>query len=117
MKTIACFVAAAFVLAGATVPAFAREVDTYNDGYVTHVNDHRLQICYQQTPPSVGESVQILRTSYVTIKQGPSLQRFTRRGSARITNSDSDKCVAAELIEGSAERSDHARLLAQAGVP
>ena len=115
MNTIASFLATAFgaLAIGVARLSQAHDVDPYNDGYVTHVNDRQLEICFQHAPPLVGESVQILQTSYTTIKQGPSLQRFTRKGSARITSSGSDGCVSAELIDGSAARSDHTRSLAQ----
>lgn len=111
MRTLTCFLPFVFVLmAAAASPVHAHDVDPYHDGWITHVNDHQLEICYRHAPPPVvGETVQILRPSYITLKQGPVLQRFTRSGTARVTAAASGDCVSAELLNGSAERSDHTR--------
>jgi hypothetical protein len=109
MKTIIFLSAEGLLLVSAS-STYAHDVDPYHDGWVSHVNDHQLEICYRHAPPpTVGESVQILQPWYITVKQGPVLQRFTQRGNARITSSGSDGCVLAEMIDGSAGRSDHAR--------
>ena len=111
MKTIACLLPAAFVLvAAATSPVHSHDVDPYHDGWIAHVNDHQLEICYRHAPPpAVGDTVQILRPSYINVKQGPVMQRFTRSGTARVTAAAASGCVSAELLNGSAERADHTR--------
>jgi hypothetical protein len=112
MKAIAfLLLPASLLVAVATSSATAHDADPYHDGWVAHVNDHQLEICYQDTPPTVGQTVQILRTSYVTVNKGPVRQQFRRSGAARIAASASSGCVSAELIDGSAERSDHARTM------
>jgi len=93
--------------------ANAHDVDPYNDGWIAHVNDHHVEICYQHAPSTVGQTVYILRTSYIAVSKGPVRQQFRRSGTARIMNLESNGCVAAELLDGSAERSDHARPLKQ----
>ena len=108
MKTIVSFLSAAgLILASST---YAHDVAPYHDGWVSRANDHQLEICYQHAPPpSVGESVQILRPSYITPNKGPVRQQFQRSGTARIRATASSGCVSAELIDGSAERTDHVR--------
>ena len=111
MKITTTLLLPAFLLlAAAASSANAHDVDPYHDGWVAHVNDHQLEICYRHAPPpAVGDTVQILRPSYINVKQGPVLMRFARSGTARVTAAASDDCVSAELLNGSAERSDHAR--------
>ena len=88
----------------------AHDVDPYDDGWIAHVDDHRLEICYRSAAPAVGQTLQILRTSFITPNKGPVLEQYTHGGSARVTTAASNGCVTAELTEGSAKRSDHARL-------
>ena len=98
-----------------TVPlANANDPDPTHDGWVSHVDDHRLEICYQDGLPAVGQTVQILRVSYFTVNKTFFRQQFQRAGEARITASLSDRCVVGELLAGNAERTDHARMIAAA---
>ena len=111
MKITATFLLpASLLLAAAASSANAHDVDPYHDGWVAHVNDHQLEICYQDAPPAIGQTVQILRTSYITVNKGPVRQQFRRSGAARIATSASTGCVSAELIDGTAERTDHVRV-------
>ena len=101
---------ASLLLAAAASSASAHDVDPYHDGWVAHVNDHQLEICYRTTPPGVGQNVQILHTSFIVPNKGPLREQFTPGGTARITSAAAETgCVTAELTEGSAKRSDHAR--------
>lgn len=94
----------------ASATAGARDVDSYYDGWIARVDDHRVEICYRSTPPVVGETVWILRTSFITPNKGPIREQFSPSGTARVTTAPNAKgCLTAELIEGSAKRSDHAR--------
>jgi hypothetical protein len=97
-------------LAGAPATVNAHDVDPYEDGWITHVDDHRLEICYRSAPPTVGDTVKILRTSFITPNKGPVREQFSAGGTAHVTTAPTaDGCLTAELIEGSAKRSDHAR--------
>ena len=108
MKTITSFLSAAGLFLASS--SYANDIDPYHDGWISHANDQQLEICYPHAPPpKVGESVQILRTSYITANKGPVRQQFQRSGTARITTAASIGCVSAELIDGSAKRSDHVR--------
>lgn len=95
--------------------AAAHDVDPHMDGWVSHVRDRQLEICYQHVPPGVGDLVNILRTQYVTPNKGPIRQQYLHSGTARITQAAQSGCVSAELVDGSAVRSDHARGLQQNG--
>ena len=55
-------------LAGVTAVANAHDADS-NDGWIAHVNDHQLEICYKAEPPAVGQTVQILRSSFITVNK------------------------------------------------
>ena len=94
---------------GASVTAGAHDVDPYDDGWVAHVDDHHVEICYRSAAPVVGQTLQILRTSFITPNKGPVREQYTPSGSARVTAAVSNGCVTAELTDGSAKRSDHAR--------
>lgn len=98
-------------MVGTLTTVGAHGVDPYDDGWIAHVDDHHLEICYRSAPPAVGQTVKILRTSFITPNKGPVREQYTPGGSARITAATKPKgCATAELIEGSAKRSDHARL-------
>jgi len=108
MKNTIPLLAMAF-LAGVTQAANAHDPDPYHDGWVGHVNDHELEICYKTEPPSIGQTVQILRTSYITVNKTVARQQFRPTGLARIAATTSSECRIAELVAGSASRTDHAR--------
>ena len=91
--------------------ARAQDIDPNTDGYVMHVDDHQLKICYRTTPPEAGSSVQILAVTYITLNKMLVRPQFHPSGTARITEIASNNCVRAELIDGDAGRSYHARLL------
>ena len=97
---------------GTSVTVSAHDTDPYYDGWIAHVNDHRLEICYRSDAPAVGQTLQILRTSFITPNKGPIREQYTPGGSARVTEAASNGCVTAELLDGSAKRSDHARAIA-----
>jgi hypothetical protein len=114
MKTSSLYLYSALIFAtSATVSA--HDVDPYHDGRVAHVTDHGLEICYRSTAPAVGQTLRILRTSFITPNKGPVREQYTPGGSARVTEVASNSCVTAELIDGSAKRSDHAREFAPVG--
>ncbi|MBS1997079.1 MAG: hypothetical protein JSS86_12235 [Cyanobacteria bacterium SZAS LIN-2] len=92
--------------------AHADDPDPTHDGWVSHVQDHRIEICYQDGLPAVGQTVQIFRVSYVTYNKAFFRQQFRPAGEARITASSSDRCVVGELTAGTVERTDHARQIA-----
>jgi hypothetical protein len=95
---------------GTFVTASAHDVDPTNDGWIAHVDDHHLEICYRSAPPAIGETVQILRTTFITPNKGPVRELYSAGGMARVTTAPTaDGCLTAELIEGSAKRADHAR--------
>lgn len=100
-------------LVAALVPpaAFAHNPDPADDGWVRHVEGRSLEICYRDaTPPAIGETVQILHTSYITTNKGTALAQYTPTGAARITSGpNGNGCETAELIDGKAHRTDHAR--------
>ena len=106
----AVFPFALLFVVGASVTAGAHDIDPYDDGWIAHVDDHHLEICYRSAAPAVGQTLQILRTSFITPNKGPIREQYTPGGSARVTTAAENGCVTAELIEGSAKRSDHARL-------
>lgn len=85
--------------------------DPANDGWVRHVEGRSLEICYRNAkPPAVGETVQILRTSYILSNTGPSQAKYTPTGTAQIKGVLNERgCESAELIDGNAKRTDHAR--------
>lgn len=107
MNAILLFAATAATLIGSA--AGAHDIDPYADGWVSHVRDRQLEICYRYAQPALGNSVNILRTSYITPNKGPIRQQFRYSGTARITQAARSGCVSAELIDGSAQRSDHTR--------
>jgi len=92
--------------------AAANEPDPTRDGWVSHVDGYRLEICYRDGLPAIGETVQILRVSYFTVNKTVVRQQFRPVGEARIIAPSSDRCVIGELMSGAAERTDHARAIA-----
>ena len=92
----------------------ANDSDPTHNGWVSHVDDHRLEICYPDGVPAIGQAVQLLRVSYFTVNKTFFRQQFQSVGEARITASSSDRCVIGELIEGTAERTNHARAMTTA---
>jgi hypothetical protein len=110
MKTSFLSLPLALLSFGASATINAHDVDPYYDGWVAHVDDHRLEICYRSAPPpAVGQTLQILRTSFITPNKGPVREQYAPGGSARVTTAASDGCVTAELLSGTARRADHAR--------
>lgn len=107
LTTVFLFTAAMLIVPSHTT---AQTVDPYTDGWVTHVTGSRLEICFSHAePPAVGQIVQLLRTSYVMLNKGPTRQTFTPNGHARIASIATLPCVIATLLDGDAQRSDHAR--------
>lgn len=111
MKTTVCLRSPVAVLLTLTVTSvMAHGANPYDDGWVSHVDDQQMEICYQSAPPAVGQTLQILKTSFIVPNKGQPRQQFTPGGTARITGTAADAgCVIAELTDGSARRSDHAR--------
>lgn len=89
----------------------AQTVDPYTDGWVSHVDGARLEICFDNAAlPAVGQSVQLLRARYEMLNnKGVTRQTFTPDGAARIVSTSRSPCVLATLLDGKAQRSDHAR--------
>ncbi|MBS0514279.1 MAG: hypothetical protein JSS16_02220 [Proteobacteria bacterium] len=108
MKTLTQTLALPLILIMAPL-AHGSDPDPTHDGWVSHVDDHRLEICYQDGLPPVGQTVQILRVSYYTVNKAFFRQQFRSSGGARILASSSKGCVVGELTAGTAERTDHAR--------
>ena len=91
--------------------AATQTVDPYSDGWVSHVDGARLEICFDNAAlPAVGQSVQLLRTRVEILNnKGVTRQTFTPDGEAQIVSTSQSPCVMATLLEGMARRSDHAR--------
>ena len=113
MKAFTQTLALSLALAAAA-SAHADGPDPTHDGWVSHVDDHRLEICYRDNVPAIGETLQILRVSYPMVNKTLSRQQFQLIGKARITASSSNRCVIGELIQGTAERTNHVRAVATA---
>ena len=115
MKTITQSIQIAILSTVGTMSAVnAHEVDPLNDGWIAHVNGNQLEICFRAAPPSAGQTVQILRTSFITPNKGPVRQQFTPGGTARVSATRSTEgCLTAELVDGAAMRSDHARVIVE----
>jgi hypothetical protein len=111
MKTAFLHLAFAILsVVGTSTTVNAHDVDPYDDGWIAHVDDHRLEICYRSAAPTVGQTLRILRTSFITPNKGPVREQFSPGGTARVTTAPNSKgCLTAELIEGTAKRSDHTR--------
>ena len=98
--------------------ASAHDADLRNDGWISHVDGNRLEICNWSSAPAAGQSMQILRTSFITPNKGPVRQQFSPGGTAKVTAASAEEgCITAELITGSAKRSDHARVVADRTSP
>ena len=114
MKTYVHFQIAILSILGTTSAAYAREVDPQNDGWIAHANGNQLEICYRAAPPTAGQTLQILRSSFITPNKGPVREQFSPGGTARVSAAlTSEGCLVAELVNGTAMRSDHARVLAE----
>ena len=113
MRYIHSFAMAVLVLIAAMSPASGHDVDLRNDGWITHVDGNRLEICNWASAPAAGRSIQVLRTSFITPNKGPVRERLSLGGTAKVTAASvGEGCITAELISGSAKRSDHARAVA-----
>ena len=108
----------ALTFLAAVSPAFGHDADPRNDGWITHVDGNRLEICNWAAAPAAGQSMQILRTSFITPNKGPVREKFSPGGTAKVTAATGEEgCITAELISGSAKRSDHARVVADKSSP
>ncbi len=111
MKSIVARLGIPLLLAGFTLIGLAHATDPYTDGWVGHVDSQRLDVCYRVTPlPAVGARLQVMRTSFVVPNKGPLRQQFAVAGYATVTSITDAHCVRAELIQGTAQRTDHVRL-------
>ncbi|MBN8894633.1 MAG: hypothetical protein J0I71_07335 [Rhodanobacter sp.] len=110
MKSFAVCLILPLLLVGLTMGSVAYAADSYTDGWVGHVDGQRLDVCYRVTPlPAVGARLEILRTSFVIPNKGPPRQQFAVAGYATVTSIIDAHCVRAELTQGTAKRTDHAR--------
>ncbi|MFA6230783.1 MAG: hypothetical protein WC617_11535 [Rhodanobacter sp.] len=111
MKSFAACLSLPLLLAGLTIDRVAHATDAYADGWVGHVDGQRLDVCYRVAPlPAVGARVQVMRTSFVIPNKGQPRQQFAVAGYATVTSITDAHCVRAELIQGTAQRTDHVRL-------
>ena len=99
--------------------ASGHDADLRSDGWIAHVDGSRLEICnWSSAAPAAGQSMQILRMSFITPNKGPVRQQFSPGGTAKVTAASAEEgCITAELITGSAKRSDHARVVADRTSP
>ncbi|MEY2161246.1 MULTISPECIES: hypothetical protein [Pseudomonadota] len=110
MKSHASFLGTALLLMGLTLGTTAHATDPYTDGWIGHVNGRQLDICYRVTPlPAVGTRLQVMRVTYVIPNKGVPLEHFAASGQATVTSITDAHCVRAELIQGTVQRTDHAR--------
>ena len=110
MKSFAACLSIPLLLAGLTIGRVARATDSYTDGWVSHVDGQRLDVCYRVVPlPAVGERLEVMRTSFVVPNKGQPRQQFTAAGHATVTSITDARCVRAELFQGTAQRTDHVR--------
>lgn len=110
MKSFAACLSIPLLLAGLTIGCVAYATDSYTDGWVGHVDGPRLDVCYRVTPlPAVGARLEVMRASFVVSNKGQPRQQFAVAGRATVTSIMDAHCVRAELIQGAAQRTDHAR--------
>jgi len=110
MKSFAACLSLPLLLAGLAIGRVAYATDSYTDGWVGHVDGPRLDVCYRVTPlPAVGARLEVLRTSFVVPNKGQPRQQFAVAGHATVTSIIDVHCVRAELTQGTAQRTDHAR--------
>lgn len=110
MKSFAACLSLSLLLAGLTIGSVAYAVDSYTDGWVGHVDGQRWDVCYRVTPlPAVGARLEVLRTSFVIPNKGQPRRQFAAAGYATATSIIDVHCVRAELTQGTAQRTDHAR--------
>lgn len=70
----------ALIFLAATSPAFGHDTDTGNHGWITHVDGNRMEVCNWPSAPAAGQSMQILRTSFITPNKGPVREQFSPVG-------------------------------------
>jgi hypothetical protein len=110
MKSFAACLSLPLLLAGLTIGRVAFATDSYTDCWVGHVDGPRLDVCYRVTPlPAVGARLEVMRTSFVVPNKGQPRQQFAVAGHATVTSIIDTHCVRAELTQGTAQRTDHAR--------
>lgn len=110
MKLLAACLGTPLLLAGLTIGRVAHATESYADGWVSHVDGQRLDVCYRVAPlPAVGARLQVMRTSFVVPNKGQPRQQFAVAGHATVTSIMDAHCVRAELIQGAAQRTDHVR--------
>lgn len=110
MKSLAACLGIPLLLACLTIGRVAHATDAYTDGWVGHVDGRRLDVCYRAAPlPAVGARLQVMRTSFVVPEKGQPRQQFAVAGHATVTSIMGAHCVRVELIQGTAQRTDHVR--------
>ncbi|WP_449425107.1 efflux RND transporter permease subunit [Rhodanobacter lindaniclasticus] len=110
MKSFTACLSLPLLLASLTMGSLAYAADSYTDGWIGHVNGRQLDICYRVTPlPAVDTRLQVMRVAYVIPNKGLPRQQFAVSGYATVTSIIDAHCVRAELTQGTARRTDHAR--------
>lgn len=108
MKLFAAYLGIPLLLAGLTIGPVAHAADTYTDGWVSHVDGQRLDVCYRAAPlPAVGARLQVMQASFVVPNKGQPRQQFAVAGQATVISIMDAHCVRAELSQGTAQRTDH----------
>ncbi len=109
MKSHAVYLCIALLMS-LTISTTAHATDPYADGWIGHVNSRQLDICYRAMPlPAVGTRLQVMRVAYVIPGKGVPREQFASSGQATVTSITDAHCVRAELIQGTARRTDHVR--------
>jgi hypothetical protein len=94
-----------------TSDAAAQTANSHADGWVSRVDGTRLEICFDHAAlPAIGQTMQLLRTHDVMLNnKGVTRRTFMPEGITRIVSIGQPPCVMAALLDGKAQRSDHAR--------